>query len=255
MEQSELNQHQRMAVEALKEIKRICEEHQIRYYLIAGSLLGAVRNGGMILWDDDIDLGFLYEDWLKIKKILPMELDERFTYADPDIDPTFPRLFPKVLFQHKGCVDLFPIVKWTNSRFKSILCIVRVKAARAFFNASIGYIPVEPANLWGSVKKMILHTLIAFGKVFRLKHAYFIGRCRKIERTFQNERSDWYLTMYGFHPVKNEMLRREWIEKQSTVLFEGEEFTCFGDPKAFLAHMYGSDFMTPRQTHQHTERF
>lgn len=248
-----------MSVEALKELKRICEKHQIRYYLIDGSLLGAVRNGGMIPWDDDIDLGFLWEDWLKIKKILPTELDARFTYADSDIEPTFPRPFPKVLFRGKACVDLFPIVKWTDSRFKSTLCIAKMKVARAFFYASIGYIPVmEPTGiLRGGVKKIIWHALIAFGKVFRpvLKPAYFIRRCRKVEQTFQNERSDWYLDLYGAYPIENEMLRREWIEKQSNISFEGEEYTSFGDPKAVLAHEYGDDFMTPKQTHQHTERF
>lgn len=257
MEESKLNQHQQMAVEALREIKRICEKHQIRYYLIAGSLLGAVRNGGMIPWDDDIDLGFLYEDWLKIKKILPTELNPKFECADSDIDPSFPRMYPKVLFQEEGCVDLFPIVKWTNSRFKSSLCTARMKAAREAFNATIGYLPVVPAG-FGRIKMTVRHYILkAFVKIFNsvLTPDFFIGRCRKIERTFQNERSDWYLTMYGFHPVENEMLRREWIETQSTIMFEGEEYTCFSDPKAFLAHMYGDDFMIPKQTHQHTERF
>lgn len=56
--------------------KRICEKYQLKYFLIGGALIGAIRHGGFIPWDDDIDIGMPREDFKKFVKIVSYELPE-----------------------------------------------------------------------------------------------------------------------------------------------------------------------------------
>ncbi|MBQ8016619.1 MAG: LicD family protein [Methanobrevibacter sp.] len=61
-------------VELLIFIDNVCRKHEIDYWLGFGTLLGAVRHGGFIPWDDDIDLVILREDYNRLIEVLPEEL-------------------------------------------------------------------------------------------------------------------------------------------------------------------------------------
>lgn len=61
-------------VELLIFIDNVCRKHDIDYWLGFGTLLGAVRHGGFIPWDDDIDLVILRKDYNRLIEVLPNEL-------------------------------------------------------------------------------------------------------------------------------------------------------------------------------------
>lgn len=68
----------------LNKIHKVCEENGLQYWLNFGSLIGAIRHGGFIPWDDDIDLGMLRSDAEKLIAILKddKELFVRYIFAN-----------------------------------------------------------------------------------------------------------------------------------------------------------------------------
>ena len=70
----------------LKNFHNICEKHNIKYWLIAGSLIGSLRHGGFIPWDNDIDIAMLKEDFIKFKNIGVKELPTNIFFQDPNTD-------------------------------------------------------------------------------------------------------------------------------------------------------------------------
>lgn len=78
-----LRQLQMIQLEMLIEVDRICKICDIQYNIIAGTLLGAVRHGGYIPWDDDADVAFLRSEYEKFREACEKELDKsRFYFQD-----------------------------------------------------------------------------------------------------------------------------------------------------------------------------
>ena len=76
----------RVQLGILRRLDMICRQNNIRYMAIHGTLLGAVRHGGFIPWDDDVDLAMPREDYDRFLKVAPGELGEDFFLQTPESD-------------------------------------------------------------------------------------------------------------------------------------------------------------------------
>ena len=65
----------------LSEIDRICKKYNIRYFISAGTLLGAVREGSFIPWDDDLDVIMLRDEFTKFSRVVAGELIPELTFS------------------------------------------------------------------------------------------------------------------------------------------------------------------------------
>lgn len=79
-----------------KEVKRICEKYNIKYFLDAGSMLGAVRHGGFIPWDDDLDIGMLKSDYERFLEVAQEELGDAYFVDNYTTNEENPLVFTKI---------------------------------------------------------------------------------------------------------------------------------------------------------------
>lgn len=96
----ELRQLQLRLTQVLSEVHKICEKNAIRYSMIGGTLIGALRHKGFVPWDDDIDIAMPYEDY---KKFCNVAFNEKH---------------PWLVFELAGRTDDFyqPFIKVYDSR-------------------------------------------------------------------------------------------------------------------------------------------
>lgn len=137
-----LRKGQLRMLDILKCVDSICRKYNIPYWLSSGTLLGAVRHGGFIPWDDDLDIEMLREDYNKLLPILKNELPSDYILQDNKNENFYPHLFVKVRdlkseikesdkfsFKYQGVfIDIFPLEKsfyslfYISSKLYNIFC-------------------------------------------------------------------------------------------------------------------------------------
>lgn len=101
-----LAEHQAALLTLLEEFDRICRKNGIRYMLFAGSALGAVRHGGFIPWDDDLDILMLRPEYERFLRLAPDELPERF-FLQAEYSPHWPMPFSKLRLNGTACIERY----------------------------------------------------------------------------------------------------------------------------------------------------
>lgn len=91
-----LRRHQLRMLEILVVIDKICQRHQIPYWLSSGTLIGAVRHNGFIPWDDDLDIEMMRSDYLRLLEILAKELPDWLALQTDETDPNYFFFYAKV---------------------------------------------------------------------------------------------------------------------------------------------------------------
>lgn len=264
-----LEELKQIELDTLKEIHKICEEQNFRYSLAAGTLLGAVRHGGFIPWDDDIDIFMPRPDYDRFIEycrsneppfnILCSETNEKYKYL-------FAKAMAKntVIIEEFGnpeniemgvYVDVFPIdglsdtyegarKEFNKTSFKRELLVASnwKKFARSK-TRSWKYEPIRfaffVASRFVSAKKLIT----SLNKRFR-KNSFekcLFGAC--------------IMSSYRFKDIMSADIFKDYTD----IEFEGCTFKAFKDHTAYLSNIYGDYMKLPpedkRVTHHSFEAY
>ena len=119
-----MNDLQKKEFELFASFVQVCEKLEIPYFLVCGSALGAVKYGGFIPWDDDMDVGLLREDYDRFLLHAPKLLPEWLFLQSFRSDPAYPMIFSKLRdsrttyveksiahlpINHGVYIDIFPL--------------------------------------------------------------------------------------------------------------------------------------------------
>ena len=111
-------------IDLLLQLDRICKKYNLCYYLMFGTLLGAIRHNGFIPWDDDVDVCMPRRDYEKLLKVAPSELQHPYFFQTPETDEGYYYTFARIrnsetaaflpLYQYQKfnmglLLDIFPV--------------------------------------------------------------------------------------------------------------------------------------------------
>lgn len=91
-----MNKLQKKVLDIYREFKRICDEEKLKYFAIGGTCLGAIRHGGFIPWDDDLDIAMPIEDYKRFMEIAPSKICDKYKIYDHNDHRHFFMRFNKI---------------------------------------------------------------------------------------------------------------------------------------------------------------
>ena len=236
--------------EILDVVHKVCVDNGLKYSLFYGSLLGAVRHGGFIPWDDDIDIIMPREDYDKLLKIWKSQVSDDYILQDPYSFPALVNNFTKIrknnttflqfdierqLAYHKGIfIDIFPMDRLAEGKFQR-------KIQRMFCFLSLiynrGHVSVS-GGIKGLAEKLLL-TIVPKSKYHKIQ-------CWAEKRAIKwnNDKS---LKWFGFSTVRamrhhyNPDIFDELIE----VEFQNKKYNAIKEYHQALEVVYGDYMQLP----------
>lgn len=254
----DLRKLQLIQLEMLKDIKKICIENDIKYFIVYGTLLGAIRHKGFIPWDDDIDIAMLSDDYNRFLEICKTNLPEKYFLQNDKTDLEYPRIWSKIrinntcnmereyrrLHIHYGIdMDVFELIPFSDN---PILFFIQKRAAHVYrllkFEKAHNAIDdrlkrKRDTIIYKMIPKMIKKRLLNISKkmVYLSSHK----RTRRIV-----EISEILI------------LERQWFDENMSFEFEGEKFSGPNQYEKFLSYYYGNYMELPpkNQRNGHGDR-
>ena len=231
-------------VKLLEKIADYCDANRLSYYLVVGSLLGAVRHKGFIPWDDDIDVGMPrpdYERFIELSKEIPIRCVENKNSEYPfakiiDEETIVKQPYTKESETSSLWIDIFPFDGWAEDEAvaeKKLKDQKRLWLLLVYAHAKIGE---GTTKLRAAFKvPVVLLTKAIGGKRIATK-------INKISQEYDYDSSKWIGNFSWSTYGMRERVPKEWFTERVKLPFEGYEFWAPKEWDKYLTRIYG-DYM------------
>lgn len=249
MEQNVLQKLQSTMLDILKVFDLFCRENGLRYSLYSGTLLGAVRHGGFIPWDDDIDVCMSRADYDKFLALWEKNHPEGYVLQIKENSIYFDQSFSKIRKDHTTFLqdareignhhtgiflDIFPIDRIPNGfkRKKFVFdCMLYQLLTREFLPSKSSF-PVR------------FFAFLVLKTVPKRKRKDFRNKILKKITRYDDCIEFETVSISCMEAIKHSF-SSDMLEKYIEILFENEKFMCFANWDDNLRRMYGDYKVLP----------
>ncbi len=241
---------QKKEFELLKCFIRICEELELKYCLVCGSALGAVKYGGFIPWDDDIDIALPREDYEIFIREAAGFLPGNYFLQNYKTDKCFPAVYSKMRdsdtafversaerldINHGIFIDIFPLDGYPNGRIKQTVFELRKKV---YASELLSFYDIERKT-----HTKILHMIFKIFGVTK-SSAKIAEKYTKMTSKYKISESE-FICNHGNHGGRLEYAPKAQYGKGREACFEGLKVIIPENAESYLAQKYGDWLAEP----------
>lgn len=250
----ELKELQSIILSSMKDIHSFCVKHNIQYYCIAGTVLGAVRHGGFIPWDDDIDIAMTRENYERFRALFSNYYTDKYFLQDYRSDNDFGLALMRVCIKGtyidwpaqnhlRNCkcayIDIFPLdnvpenEKLQREQERSIKLLNKLCHLKLY---KVG----ETRNIINFIGKLFIHILL---KVVPLQ---MLVRMKEMIMTAYDDRpSEYICSMQSHYSYKKQTISRSVYGSPTLIRFEDTHFFAPEHCEIYLNKLYGNYMELP----------
>lgn len=239
----------KLLFKCLIEFDRICKKHGIKYFLGGGTLLGAIRHGGMIPWDDDMDVMMLREDYEKFISVINNELCDEMFFQSNKTDDEYHSVFTKIrlnktLFvtnysqhfknMHQGIfIDIFVHDHTSNSKLGQKIHVFKTLFARSMVFHKWAKTPM---HFYGKLK-LICRLVTKY--INRSSMDKLEGIQDRVIQKYNAKNTRYLYDGTGEH-LRHGAFPAQWLEDMEYVDFNGLQFPIPKRYDEYLKYSYGN---------------
>ena len=243
--QEQIKAMQQVELEILKVFIDICKKLDLKYYVIAGTLLGAVRHQGIIPWDDDIDVGMPRADYERFLEEAAQYLPEHLFLQTYKTDPAYQHVFAKIRNSNTAFIET-PIAhqKMNHGMFLDIFPLdyygpeietKYVKLRRSLIELRLSY-NYRSDGLSRKVRLLRPVSKLFYPTLEKAKEAK--------NSIFKNPTDEKLTVNYSGIYGKMEIMPTEWYGEGVELDFEDIKVVAPVEYHKYLSQLYG-DYMQP----------
>lgn len=231
MEELTLDEIKKIEIDLLIQLDKVCSFYGIRYFLHAGTLLGAARHNGFIPWDDDVDITMPRNDYNKFIELAKVE-DLGFDFYCHERNKNYSYAYGKICDRRTTLIeenfnnaemgiyiDIFPIDNLLDNQVKSKKYVKKCHfySWLCFMSIEKKYKPAKSSRLAKIAKKIIYPFVKMIG------NDYWVKKLSTLSQKYAENTNSKYVSNV-LSPNYVHVFERSWFELTDRLNFEGHDF-------------------------------